>query len=135
MEQLLDIYGDRIHLSDRLLKQWTFFIYLCVFMGTELLTSLRCNNHMIYGSTELLAGQTLLMFEISCAKKSSVNINWNQCLKEMPKLAECTILSVLPGLPLCERDLNDFYRNFHERNDLICSVNQFSWFIMPQISL
>lgn len=76
MEWLLDTYGDRIHLSDCLWKWWTFFIYKWVFMGTELQTSPKCNNHMIYGSTELLAGETLLTFEISCAKKSSFNMKW-----------------------------------------------------------
>lgn len=69
MEWLLDTYGDRIHLSDFLWKWWMVFIYKWVFMGTEFQTSLKCNNHVIYGSTELLAGETVDIWDQLCKEK------------------------------------------------------------------
>lgn len=52
----------------------------------------------------------------------------------MLNLTGCTVLTARPGLPQCQRDLNVYDRNV-QINNLVCSVNQLSRFVILQIPL
>lgn len=52
----------------------------------------------------------------------------------MLNLTEHAILTCPPGLPQCRKDLNIHDINF-QINNLACSVNQLSRFVIPQIPL